>query len=517
VTDAVTTVDASKYPRPVNIAAERATLAGLCQFGHEVLVDVNEIVQVDCFTTHVNQVFYKSIVEVLNKSKTVDIPSIISTCTVLGFGEVLKDKQNNDYVRSLFGFNISKENCVKNSKIIRKLDIIRKAQAKAKEVYIDLSALTGAESIGEILSKIEQPIFDYTMGISSGDEDKTELIGDGIDEYIDFLASERPDITGIPSPWPIYNEAIGGGRRRGGVYLIAARPKVGKSSFAINDAIHVATLGIPVLYLDTEMNKKAQLPRILGCLATQSMKSIEHGDFATNDFYYSQIKRAANELKAIPLHYRRIAGKPFDEILSIIRRWIVKDVGKENGATKNCLIIYDYFKLMDTTTLEKMSEHQALGFQIQSLADMCNEYDVACSAFVQMNRDGITKDTTEVISQSDRLVWLCSSLALLKRKTIEEVMTAGPENGNMKLIVTQEQRFGPGLDDGDWVNFIFDKDKCQVRELSTKNTSRNGNNNPSGDFNAVDLGVDDNAQDGFTDDDFDEPGKAFRDDSQRRD
>lgn len=498
----------TEYNRPTNIAAERATLAGLCQFGHDVFTDVNEIVGVDCFTSHMNQVFFKCIADVLSKSESVDVPSIISTCTVLGFGDMLQDKQNGDYIRSLFNFNISRENCIKNSKIIKKLDIVRKAQIIAKDVYVELSAANGTESIDELVSKIEQPIFDYTMSLSSGEDDKTELIGDGIDDYIEFLTTDRPEIAGIPSPWPIYNQAIGGGRRRGGVYLIAARPKVGKSSFAINDAIHVASLGIPVLYLDTEMNKKAQLPRILASLSTQSMASIENGDFAVHDFHLGQVVRAGQTLKHMPLHYRRIAGKPFEEILSIIRRWIVKDVGKENGVTRDCLVIYDYFKLMDVSSLGKLAEHQALGFQIQNLADMCNQYDIACASYVQMNRDGITKDTTDVLSQSDRLLWLCSSLALLKRKTTQEILTAGPENGNMKLIVTPEQRYGPGLDEGDWINFSFDKDKCQLKELTTKNSSRKTD---STDFNAVEIG----SQDGFTDEDFDEPASAFRDDEYR--
>lgn len=499
-----------KYPKPVNVAAERATLAGLCQFGHDVFVDINELVGIDCFTSHMNQVFFKCITEVLSKSETVDVPSIISTCTVLGFGDILQEKQNGDYIRSLFNFNISRANCMSNAKIIKKLDVVRKAQAVAKEMYVDLSSINGTESIDEIVSKIEQPIFDYTMGLSSGEDDKTELLSDGIDEYIEFLSNDRPEIAGIPSPWPIYNAAIGGGRRRGGVYLIAARPKVGKSSFAINDAIHVSSLGIPVLYLDTEMNKKAQLPRILASLSTQSMKSIENGDFAVHDFHFGQVKRAGEVLKSMPLHYRRIAGKPFEEILSIIRRWIVKDVGKENGVTRDCLIIYDYFKLMDTGSLEKMQEYQALGFQIQQLADMCNTYDIACASYVQMNRDGITKDTTDVLSQSDRLLWLCSSLALLKRKTTEEIMTAGPENGNMKLIVTPEQRYGPGLDEGDWINFTFDKEKCQLKELTTKNSARKSSNN---DFDAVDVVG--GAEDGFTDEDFDGPATGFRDDQYR--
>ncbi len=510
------------YVQPVNVAAERAVLSGLCKFGQDIYTDVSEIINVDCFTNNNNQILYKCIDSVLTDSNTIDIPSVIAKATILGYGDIIKDKQNADYIASLFKFNISKENAVNNSRVIRKLEIARKCQKISKEIYIDLSSVNGSESIDGIISKLEKPIFDYTVGLSSESGDKTELVGEGIFDYLKFLEENEQDILGIPSPWPIYNEAIGGGRRRGGVYLTAARPKVGKSSFAINDAIHVAKLGIPVLYLDTEMTKKSQLPRILACMSTQSMKSIETGKYATNEFSKNQVYDSARKIAKIPLYHRPIAGKEFSEIISIIRRWIVQDVGMENGVTKDCLVIYDYFKLMNTSDLDNMKEYQALGYQIQQLSDMCITYDFPCSSYVQMNRDGITKDTTDILSQSDRLLWLCTSLALLKRKTNAEIMTSGSEFGNMKLIVTQEQRFGPGLDEGDWINVAFDKEKCQIKELTSNNNTiqaqRNGFPQITDSVGVLDDGIkeSDEDEDGFSDDDFDKFQKQYRDDSIRK-
>lgn len=637
----------TKFTQPTNIAAERAVLAGMCKYAQEIFVDVKEIVNVNCFTTHHNQVVFKCVDDILSSGSTIDIPSIIAKGTVIGYGATLQDKQALDYITSLFKFNISKENAIKNSGVIRKLEIARKCQTIAKKIYVDLSAINGSEDIDSIISAVEKPIFDYTVGLGSESEDKTTLISDGIDEYVEHVQEIKQDMLGVPSPWSAYNEAIGGGRRRGGVYLIAARPKClnintlimtpngnkllsdinigdiichpdgvtrvihkydtyeddeyivefnneykiscnsshlwpvknprsgdivarstieimndmsdtyvglsrsitniyktgnkinvtciqvdakdssfilnnyitthncGKSSIAINDAIHVAKLNIPVLYLDTEMTKTGQWPRILACLSTQSMKSIESGKFADNDFLKTQIYDSVTKIKSYPFYYRKVAGKEFSEILSIIRRWIVQNVGTTNGVTNDCLLVYDYFKMMNTKELGDMKEYQAMGYQIQYLTDLCNTYDIPCSAFVQMNRDGITKDSTDVLSQSDRLLWLCSSLSLLKRKTNEEILTAGPHNGNMKLIVTPEQRYGPGLDEGDWINLSFDKTKCQIKELGINNSMTKGSG-----FNAVDahtdMGTNEVDEDGFSDDDFDKFKSAYRDDSQRK-
>ena len=79
------------------------------------------------------------------------------------------------------------------------------------------------------------------------------------------------------------------------------------------------------------------------------------------------------------------------------------------------------------------------------------KYDVPCLAFVQLNRDGITKETTDVISGSDRLVWLCTSFSIFKRKSDEEMAEDNIRNGDRK-IVTVETRHGEGMQDGNYVS-----------------------------------------------------------------
>lgn len=512
----MTDVAKVKYSQPVNIAAERAVLAGLCQYNQDIYVDVKEIVSSSCFTTNNNQIVYSALDSILGSNSNIDTASLMAKISTLGYTPLLEDKVFLEYLGSLFRFNVSKENVKKHSIVIKKLDIARKLQSISKQIYIDLSAVDGDETIDSIISKVERPIFDFTTNLSSNVEDKTVKISDGVDDIVSHLLVTKQDIIGIPSPWPIYNDAIGGGRRRGGVYLTASRPKTGKSSLAINDSVHVAKLGIPVLYLDTEMTRETQIPRILANLTSISIRDIESGRFGEVDFTKNQVLTSTQKLKTLPLWYRKVSGKEFSEILSIIRRWILQEVGVSKGKTNNCLIIYDYFKLMNTNDLKEMQEFQALGYQIQQLTDMCSTYDVPCSAFVQTNRDGISKDSTDIISQSDRLLWLCSSLAILKRKTQEEISISGPLHGNTKLIVTQDQRFGPGLDEGDYINLAFDRERCIIRELGTKNNMQNVGG--SG-FPTTAQTTDDNTNDvdefGLSDDDFDKFKSEYRDDTYR--
>ena len=64
-------------------------------------------------------------------------------------------------------------------------------------------------------------------------------------DYVDFLAENKCDIIGVPTGFPKYDEAIGGGLRRKCVDLVSARPKVGKSVFADNVALNTSRQGIP--------------------------------------------------------------------------------------------------------------------------------------------------------------------------------------------------------------------------------------------------------------------------------
>lgn len=248
-----------------------------------------------------------------------------------------------------------------------------------------------------------------------------------------------------------------------GLYITDDYIVTHNTTLAKQVGIHVAKLNIPVLMLDTEMNIEDQLNRSIASEADVDILDVEKGKFEEDD-----ILQRVEQLKELPFYYQSVAGRQFEEILSIIKRWLVVEVGiNELGITNDCLVIYDYFKLMNTKDLEKMQEYQALGFQLSRLTDFCNQNKIPVLGFVQANREGIVREESDIVSQSDRLLWFCSSLTLLKRKTQEEIIADGEENGNAKLVPL-ECRYGPGLQRGDYINILFDLRKSRMSELKTK-------------------------------------------------
>jgi len=108
-----------------------------------------------------------------------------------------------------------------------------------------------------------------------------------------------------------------------------------------------------------------------------------------------------------------------------------------------------------------------LGFMMTSLHNFAMRYQVPIVAFVQLNRDGITKESTDSASGSDRIIWLCSNFTIFKRKSDEEIAEDGAEVGNRKLVPVIS-RHGGGLDDNDYINCKMKGWCAKIIEGNTK-------------------------------------------------
>ena len=456
-----------------DLASERAVLAALCQYGLDCYLEI-DFVDADHFTDDMNQLLFHCIYKSVSENAKVELASILSAANSLGVHESINNKQEISFIRSLFNFPIHKENAKSHAVKIAKLKLARDLKKTLKACQKDLDATNGDEDVMDLISKVEAPILDATADIYQSSNKKTEIIGEDIDDYIEFLSENVSDNVGIPTGFPRYDAAIGGGLRRKCVDLVAARPKVGKSMFGDAVAMNVSSLGIPVLMLDTEMSKEDHLNRMLANLSGVDINKISTGKFTENPLEKEKVENAAQKLKEIPYHYISIAGQPFENILAIMRKWIYQHVGfDEAGVTNDCLIVYDYLKLMGSEGISSsMQEYQVLGFQITQLHNFMVKYDVPCLSFVQLNRDGITKESTDVVSGSDRLIWLCTSFSIFKMKSEEEVAEDRVENGNRKLVPVVS-RHGEGLDDGDYVSMKMFGKIGRLEEGMTRNELHN--------------------------------------------
>lgn len=465
----------------LDIGAERAVLAGLLQYGIDAYVPICDIISVDSFVNTNNILLYKCIQSIIDNEQTPDIATILSVAEKLNVVEQISTPQEIKYINSLYEFPINPNNILGFAAQLKKFEFARKIRSLTKKVHHDIGEINGSESIDEIIGVLENPVTDFLREDSGGEN--PEKIGDGVDDYVTLLSENKCDIIGIPTGFTKYDEAIGGGLRRKCVDLVSARPKVGKSVFADNVALNVSSLGIPVLVLDTEMSKEDHLNRLIANISGTPINEVSTGKFIDDPEKERKVREAVKKLESIPYSYVSVAGKPFEQILNIIRRWIVQEVKTdETGKTNECLIIYDYLKLMSSSSItNNIQEYQALGFQITSLHNLCVKLDIPCLSFVQLNRDGITKESTDAVSGSDRLIWLCTSFSIFKAKSPEELAEDGPNAGNRKLVPIVS-RHGAGMDDGDYINMQMVGSHAKLIELRTRNEFKN---NPVGDTGLV--------------------------------
>jgi len=303
-------------------AAERAVLAGIYQYGNDVYLDVADIIQDSSFTIDSNAIIFKCLKNLCDNNTKIDIASIYSVAQELGVGHILSKKEETQHLKAIIDFPVSIDNIRKFAAKIRKLEIARLLRKQLENAQDKILDINGNESISSIIGIAEDTIFNFTSLLNDTDSGP-EKMGSSIEEYIQSLEDNKIDQVGIPTGFPIYDLAIGGGLRKGTINVIGARPKTGKTLLSEPMGINVAKLGIPVLNMDTEMNKEDHIHRILAMLTEIEISNIETGKFSESPDKKNKITKAAQELKEMKLYHKSIAGKPFEDQRAIMRRWLV--------------------------------------------------------------------------------------------------------------------------------------------------------------------------------------------------
>lgn len=444
---------------------ERAILAGITTHGSDCFFEVEDIISVKDFYWGYNQEIFSILSHLVHQedTKTFDIPSMQAAAKILGFNDFIGGGKHSEYLDALIDeVGSSKENITSLVIAVYKLSLARRGYLAAKAVQQNLTKITGAEAVDDIIAQIEEPIFEFTGNVMDQGAGVVSL-GKQFKGVMSALAETPQDIVGLPTGFPGWDAAIGGGLRPATVNVVGARPKQAKSFFCMNVARNVSENGIPVLYLDTELTSVTQLQRLTSLVSQVELNRVETGKFVTNNHESEAIWSCQEKIEQLPIDHFSVAGLSPQAIMSIARRWLSKTVGfTDSGSAKPCLIIYDYLKLMnDGRFKNNLQEYQLLGFLITALHNFAVKFKLPILATVQLNRDGVEKEGAEVVSGSDRIVWLCSNFTILKQKIQTELNEDVPSNGTKKLVVT-DTRYGAGMESGDYINVI---DKLSVGKL----------------------------------------------------
>lgn len=442
------------------IGAERAVLSILMK-EPTLLFEIDDILTESDFTNGGAQVIYGLIRKIVVEDKTakIDQYSLITAAEANGCKDFLSLTLNGELLVALEKTNAAPATLGRHVDAVKSASIKRYSIGFLDELKDDVEACEGGTS--DVRALIEDRVFREMQRIDNGGEEFENLSTNfeaTIQAYADFNSVIGLDV-GLPR-WQRDVAAF----RNGTVTGMFARAKAGKSQFAAHCAAEVAIKqGLPILYLDTELQLRMQQMRVAGILSGISFSRLESGAWKSKRDEVDKLTECFKMVKDAPFFYKNIAGKSFKYVIPIIRKFFHKHVGESEGDEPKCLVIYDYVKLMDMNDLKAAAEWQVLGFLLSSIHDVAAQLNIPILCLGQLNRTALKVDSESSIAGSDRITHNVDSLSIMRPKKPEEVEMDGEQRGNY-MFKALLARNGPGHEQMEHINMFFDKGSGQFKE-----------------------------------------------------
>jgi len=358
----------SKVP-PQSIEAEQAVLGSIL-LENEVLHQVIETLDIDDFYRGAHRKIFDGMLELYNKNEPSDLITLTDT---LSQKKHLDDVGGPSYLSSLVDNIPTAANAVHYAKIVRERSILRKTIAAATDIIN--KGYENEKDINDVLDFAEASIFAISeYQIKPSFYPLREIIKSSF-VTIEKLYEKKELITGVPSGFEDLDR-LTSGFQSSDLIIIAGRPSMGKTSFALNIAQNAAIeKNIPVAIFSLEMSKEQVAIRMLCSESRIDAHKLRGGFLSEND--WPKLTRAAGSLSEAPVFVDDTAGITVLEMRAKSRR-LRKD-------QKLGLIIVDYLQLMREKGRADNREQEISAIS-RSLKALAKELNIPVIALSQLNR-----------------------------------------------------------------------------------------------------------------------------------
>ena len=354
---------------PHSYEAEESVLGGIL-IDNFTINSAMEILKPEDFYKRAHSEIFKAMVALTERGEPIDA---VTLSEELKKTNILDECGGLEMISRLASSVPSAANVIYYANMVKSFSIRRTAIHEASEVINN--AYDTEKNLDEFIDETEQRI------LSISDE-KTEKsfthIGDIAQDalqLVERLYDKKKSVTGVSSGFSKLDD-ITAGFQKASLFILAARPGVGKTALALTFAQNVALreeLAVGIFSL--EMSKEELFMRMLSSEARVSNSKLKTGKFPESDF--PKIVEAASRLTDAPIYIDDTGGLTITELKAKARR-----LAREK---KLGLIIVDYLQLMRSPTY-KYSREQEIADISRSLKGLAKELNIPIIALSQLNR-----------------------------------------------------------------------------------------------------------------------------------
>jgi replicative DNA helicase len=351
---------------------------GACMLEKTAFDRVAEILSPECFYVDAHQRIFKAMVALSANNLPIDMLTV---------GEQLKKQEELDmvggpyYIMTLTNAVTSGANVEAHSRYVLEKHILRELIVVGGNMTRD--AYQDATDVFDLLDKSETALYAIANKHLKKDFTSAEISATRVVSRIEDMRNNPEELSGVTSGYPSIDKVTHGWQKTD-LIILAARPSVGKTAFALNLALNAAghpdkSKRIPVGFFSLEMSADQCTQRILSAMSEIWLEKIARGRMEEHEMR-QLYKRGVEALSEVPIFIDDSAALNVFELRAKVRRMVAKH---------NCgMIIIDYLQLMSGTGENKNSNReQEISKISREIKKLAKELQVPIIALSQLSRE----------------------------------------------------------------------------------------------------------------------------------
>lgn len=412
---------------PQSREAERSILGSLLR-DNGVIGDVLQIIRTENFYLDAHQKIFQAIVTLYDKGHPVDL---VTLAELLQQQKHIEDVGGYAYLAELWDAAPTAANAEYYARIVRDKALIRHLIHASTEILRD--AYDQGTPADELLEGAERKILDIAqLGITGQTITLQDALREAYDRIDTRTTKDQMSISGLATGYLDLDE-ITAGLQNSELIIVAARPSVGKTAFALNLARHISgEEKAPVFFVSLEQSRIELAERLLCCQAQVDSHKLRKGHLGSTDM--DKLIEAGDQLRQARLYIDDTPGQGMLRVAANARRLKLRHQIR-------CVMI-DYLQLIEPDNRRDPRQEQVAQIS-RRLKFLARELQIPVIALAQLNRGVEDRQSHEPrladLRESGSIEQDADTVMLLHRP---EMFEPGQHEGTVEVIVAK-QRNGP--------------------------------------------------------------------------